>query len=139
MKIRPYTPADRDALVKLWRDCQLLVPHNDPDRDIERKLKVNPEWFVVGLKDSELIASCMIGYDGHRGWINYLAVSPTWQRQGFARQLMQFAEERLKEAGCPKINLQIRSENQAVRNFYQKLGYATDPVISMGKRLIPDL
>lgn len=139
MEIRPYTPADRYALVKLWIDCQLLVPHNNPDRDIERKLKVNPEWFVVGLEGSDLIASCMIGYDGHRGWINYLAVSPSRQRQGFARQLMQFAEERLKEAGCPKINLQIRSSNQAVRCFYEKLGYATDPVISMSKRLIPDL
>ncbi len=139
MEIRPYTPVDRDALIKLWRDCHLLVPHNDPDRDIERKLKVAPEWFVVGFENSELIASCMIGYDGHRGWINYLAVTPSRQRQGFARQLMQFAEERLKEAGCPKINLQIRSGNQAARSFYEKLGYATDPVISMGKRLIPDL
>lgn len=138
MIIRPYTKEDQDALLQLWRECRLLLPQNDPRRDIERKLKVNPEWFVVGTKNTETIASCMIGYDGHRGWINYLAVSPDHQRQGYARQLMGFAEKRLLAAGCPKINLQIRSSNQSAREFYEKLGYSTDPVISMGKRLIPD-
>lgn len=138
MKIRLYSDDDQSSLIALWQDCGLIVPHIDPDRDIERKLQASPEWFVVGTLDEDLVASCMIGYDGHRGWINYLAVAPAQRRKGYARQLMHHAEEVLKAAGCPKVNLQIRSTNQAVRSFYEKLGYATDPVISMGKRLIPD-
>ncbi|MDQ8184859.1 GNAT family acetyltransferase [Pelagicoccus sp. SDUM812002] len=138
MKIRPYHIDDRDSLVRLWNDCGLTVPRNHPDRDIERKLRVNPEWLVVGIEGGTLVASVVIGYEGHRGWINYLAVDPTQRGKGFAEQLMSFAEESLSEAGCPKINLQIRSSNKGVRLFYEKLGYAIDPVISMGKRLVPD-
>lgn len=139
MKIRPYQLSDHDALVDLWESCDLVVPHNNPDRDIERKLRVTPDWFVVGTVENSIVASCMLGYDGHRGWINYLAVSPDHQRKGFASQLMRYAEDQLRAQGCPKLNLQIRSSNAAVREFYQKLGYTVDPVISMGKRLISDL
>ncbi|MBK1876785.1 GNAT family acetyltransferase [Pelagicoccus mobilis] len=138
MQIRPFQETDRPALIALWKACGLIVAHNDPDRDIERKLQVSPEWFLVGMLDGQLVASCMAGYDGHRGWINYLAVSPDHQNKGFARQLMSAAEASLLAAGCPKINLQIRETNQAVIDFYQKLGYTIDPVVSMGKRLIPD-
>ncbi|EDY81613.1 acetyltransferase, GNAT family [Verrucomicrobiia bacterium DG1235] len=114
------------------------MPHNNPDRDIQRKLAVTPDWLLVGFLESQLIASCMIGYDGHRGWINYLAVAPAHQRKGYAHQIMTHAESLLKAAGCPKLNLQIRSNNQQVIAFYQKLGYTADPVTSLGKRLIPD-
>ena len=135
LHIRPYQPRDREAVVDLWARSGLVVPHNDPLRDIERKCRVNPEWFLVGVLDGHLVASCMAGYEGHRGWINYLAVSPGYRRQGIATQLMQKAEALLKKAGCPKINLQVRETNQAVIAFYERLGYANDRVISMGKRL----
>lgn len=138
MKIRPFGIDDQDALIRLWQDCGLVVPHNNPRRDIERKLQARPDWFLVGIAEDSLIASVMIGYDGHRGWINYLAVSPKFQRMGYASQLMRFAERTLSQAGCPKLNLQIRSSNLAVQQFYAKLGYTTDSVVSMGKRLILD-
>ena len=119
----------------MWKRCRLVVPHNDPYRDIERKCRVNPEWFLVGIKDGSLVASCMVGYEGHRGWINYLAVSPDFQRRGIATQLVRRAEKVLAKAGCPKINLQVRETNQGVIAFYESLGFTNDRVISLGKLL----
>jgi ribosomal protein S18 acetylase RimI-like enzyme len=136
--IRRYDVADRDDVIELWRQCGLVVPQNDPGRDIERKLKVNPEWFLVGQLDGKIIASCMAGYEGHRGWINYLAVAPEYQRRGFATKLMREAERLLHQAGCPKINLQIRTSNSDVIAFYKAIGYSIDDVVSMGKRLDSD-
>ena len=136
--IRPYRPEDEGAVIKLWMLCNLVVPHNNPKRDIERKLQVNPEWFLVGLVGDKVVATCMAGYEGHRGWINYLAVSPSHQRRGVATMIMEEAERRLRAAGCPKINLQIRESNVDVLRFYESVGYSQDPVISMGKRLEPD-
>lgn len=138
MKIRGYHPRDKDAVIQLWRDCGLIAPQNDPVRDIERKLKVNPEWFLIGELDGSIIASCMAGYDGHRGWINYLAVCPDHQRQGLAGQIMEQAENLLRDAGCPKINLQIRISNSKVVEFYRSIGFSIDDVVSMGKRLESD-
>ncbi|MDC0976677.1 GNAT family acetyltransferase [bacterium] len=135
MKIRPYQESDEVAVVDLWSDCGLIVPQNDPIRDIQRKLKVNPEWFLVGVDDTHVIASCMVGYDGHRGWINYLAVAPSMQRLGLASQIMNEAERLLVAAGCLKINLQVRTTNEAVVAFYQSLGFKVDDVTSLGKRL----
>jgi len=135
MNIRSYQPDDKEAIIQLWRECGLVAPQNNPAKDIERKLKVNPEWFLVGELDDKIIASCMAGYEGHRGWINYLAVSPEHQRQGFAKQIMAEAESLLKDAGCPKINLQVRSSNTNVIAFYKSIGFKNDDVISMGKRL----
>ena len=138
MKIRAYEPGDRAQVIDLWLECNLVVSHNNPVRDIERKLKVNPEWFLVGEIDGAVVASCMAGYDGHRGWINYLAVSPKQQRRGLATAIMEEAERRLREAGCPKINLQIRTSNKEVIRFYESVGFAVDEVLSMGKRLDHD-
>jgi ribosomal protein S18 acetylase RimI-like enzyme len=135
MKIRPYQPGDQEAVIRLWHDCGLVVSQNRPDLDIARKLDVNPEWFLVGEIDGAVIASCMAGYEGHRGWINYLAVSPPFQSKGCARRLMAAAEALLKQAGCPKINLQVRSTNRKVITFYQSLGFNIDDVVSLGKRL----
>jgi GNAT superfamily N-acetyltransferase len=135
---RSYRPDDEKAVIQLWIDCDLVVPQNNPKRDIERKLKVNPEWFLVGLFNGEVIATCMVGYEGHRGWINYLAVSPKNRRRGFATQMMNKAENLLKNAGCPKINLQIRDTNSRAIEFYKSIGFITDQVVSMGKRLEPD-
>lgn len=135
VNIRPYRARDQTAVVALWERCGLVVPHNDPLRDIELKCRVNPEWFLVGVLDGDLVASCMAGYEGHRGWINYLAVSPDCRRNGIATQIMQRAEALLLKAGCPKINLQVRETNQAVIAFYESLGFTNDRVISMGKRV----
>ncbi|MEM6821920.1 MAG: GNAT family acetyltransferase [Verrucomicrobiota bacterium] len=138
MKIRPYQDSDQQALVQLWFDCGLVAPHNNPIRDIQRKLKVNPEWFLVALKEEKIVASCMVGYEGHRGWINYLAVAPSEQRKGYAKEIMAKAERLLREAGCPKINLQVRSSNSQVIEFYESIGFSDDQVTSLGKRLETD-
>jgi len=113
-------------------------PWNDPHKDIRRKLAVRADLFLVGILEGKIIASVMAGYEGHRGWINYLAVSPEHRRKGHARSLVNEAERLLREVGCPKINLQIRTSNQDVIEFYRRLGYAVDDVVSMGKRLEPD-
>ena len=140
MQVRAFTPADTEAVVQLWQDCELTRPWNDPHKDIARKLSVSPGLFWVGCHvDGQIIASIMVGYDGHRGWINYLAVHPAHQRRGHARQLVQRAEQTLSELGCPKLNLQVRAGNEAVLAFYEKLGYADDRTLSLGKRLISDL
>ncbi|AIJ47965.1 MULTISPECIES: GNAT family acetyltransferase [Comamonas] len=140
MQVRAFTPADTEAVVQLWQDCELTRPWNDPHKDIARKLSVSPDLFWLGCDaDGRIIASIMVGYDGHRGWINYLAVHPAHQRRGHARQLMQRAERALSELGCPKLNLQVRAGNEAVLAFYESLGYADDRTLSLGKRLIPDL
>lgn len=140
MQVRAFTPADTEAVVQLWQDCELTRPWNDPHKDIARKLSVSPDLFWLGCDaDGRIIASIMVGYDGHRGWINYLAVHPAHQRRGHARQLMQRAEKTLSELGCPKLNLQVRAGNEAVLAFYERLGYADDRTLSLGKRLIPDL
>lgn len=138
LEIRPFQAGEEKAVVALWLACGLVVGHNHPGRDIARKLEVNPEWFLVGLLDARLVATCMAGYEGHRGWINYLAVLPEYRRQGHATAMVRKAERLLRQAGCPKINLQIRETNESVIQFYRRIGYARDPVISMGKRLIPD-
>ena len=133
--IRPFQMADKATLVSLWQLCELTVPWNNPYKDIARKLKIQPELFLVGVQNRLLIASVMGGYDGHRGWINYLAVHPDFQGQGYAQQMMKSVESELRKIACPKINLQIRSGNAKVMKFYQKLGFTDDLVLSMGKRL----
>lgn len=138
MQIRPYRTADEEAVIDLWKRCDLLRPWNDPRADIARKSHVQPEWFLVGQIDGRLVAAAMAGYDGHRGWVNYLAVDPQHRRQGLGRLLMQEIEQLLEAAGCPKINLQVRASNAHVLAFYRSLGYAVDDVVSLGKRLISD-
>ncbi|MFT3800315.1 MAG: GNAT family acetyltransferase [Burkholderiaceae bacterium] len=140
--VRPYRDADRDAVVALWQECGLVRPWNDPDKDIARKQAVQPEWFLVVVPaeppDAAPIASAMMGYDGHRGWVNYLAVSPAWQRRGVGARLMAELEQRLTAFGGPKLSLQVRASNRAAVSFYERLGYRVDDVISLGKRLIDD-
>ena len=136
--IRPYRPDDEKDVISLWLECDLVVPWNNPERDIERKLQVNPEWFLVGVLEDKVVATCMAGYEGHRGWINYLAVLPACRRQGIASQMMAQAEGRLRAAGSPKINLQVRETNREVIAFYRHIGYTDDHVVSLGKRLEQD-
>jgi ribosomal protein S18 acetylase RimI-like enzyme len=122
----------------LWRKCGLTRTWNDPKLDIQRKLKVNPELFLVGLVDGAIVATVMGGYEGHRGWVNYLAVDPLSQEKGYGRQIMKTIEEKLLALGCPKVNLQVRTDNAAALAFYEKIGYRTETVVSLGKRLIED-
>lgn len=140
MLIRPFSRADTDAVVTLWTDCGLVRPWNDPLADVERKLTEQPELFLVGTSDdaATVIATAMVGFDGHRGWVHYLAVDPTLQRQGNGKTLMAEVERLLVERGCPKLSLQIRDDNTKVLGFYRGLGYGQDNVISLGKRLILD-
>lgn len=138
MNIRPYGLADEAAVVALWERCDLTRPWNDPRKDIRRKLHVAPDLFLIGEAGGEVVATVMVGYEGHRAWINYLAVAPAHQRKGFGRMMMEEAERILRQVGCPKVNLQIREENGVTIKFYQSLGYAVDKVISMGKRLEHD-
>jgi len=138
MIIRAFDRADTDAVVKVWNDCGLTRAHNNPRLDIERKLSVQPELFLVGTVDDAVMGSIMAGYDGHRGWVNYLAVSPQHQGAGWGRRLMHEVERLLTERGCPKVNLQIRSGNDQAIAFYRALGYMADEAVSFGKRIIPD-
>ena len=138
LTIRPYRPADERSVIRLWQECGLVVPQNNPKLDIERKLRVNPDWLLVGELAGEVVATCMVGYEGHRGWINYLAVAPSLQRKGCGAQMMGRAEALLASVGCAKINLQVRSSNQRVMEFYRRIGFSVDEVIGMGKRLEQD-
>jgi ribosomal protein S18 acetylase RimI-like enzyme len=138
MQIRTFQAADEAVVIELWRACELVRPVNDPAKDIRRKLRVNPEWFLVGTLDGKIIAAVMAGYEGHRGWINYLAVHPDHRLHGYGRKIMAEAEKLLRAADCPKINLQVRTGNRAVLEFYRCIGYGMDDVISLGKRLERD-
>jgi ribosomal protein S18 acetylase RimI-like enzyme len=138
MLIRPFETIDKLSVIALWEECGLTRTWNNPNLDIERKLSVQPDWFFVGEEEGAIIATAMFGYDGHRGWINYLAVSPKHQKKGYARNLMLHGEKLLISVGCPKINLQVRDGNAIAKNFYEAIGYTQDEVISYGKRLIKD-
>lgn len=138
MEIRPFNPNDEESVIHLWTVCGLIVPWNNPRLDIRRKLKIQPEMFLVACSEDRIAATVMAGYDGHCGWINYLAVHPQHRRSGVGRRMMEEAESRLIAAGCPKINLQVRGKNAAAIEFYKRIGFKTDDVVSIGKRLEPD-
>jgi ribosomal protein S18 acetylase RimI-like enzyme len=135
LSIRPYEHADEEQVIDLWRRCSLVVPWHDVKRDTLLKLQVQPELLFAGTMDRRVVATVMAGYEGHRGWINYLAVAPGIRRRGIGRRMMEAAEAELQSLGRPKVNLQIRSSNRAVIAFYQSLGFSVDDVVSMGKRL----
>ena len=158
MKIRAFQSNDTASVVVLWEACNLTRPWNNPELDIARKCSVDDGLFLVGELDrqtrnesdaesdkngdtkidNEIVATIMGSYDGHRGWIYYLAVHPEQQRKGYGEQMMNEMEARLLALGCPKINLQIRRENSSVMTFYESLGFTEDASVSLGKRLIPD-
>ena len=135
IKIRVFQDSDRADVIDLWHRCNLVVPQNDPRQDIDKKLEVQSDLFFVGTISKQIVATAMAGYDGHRGWIYYLAVDPDYQRKQIGRRMMEKAEAVLKERGCPKINLQVRTSNRGVIAFYERLGFSNDNVIGLGKRL----
>ena len=138
LEVRAFEVADEEDVVRLWQVCDLTVPWNDPIKDIRRKLEIQGDLFLVGLTNGRLVSTVMIGYEGHRGWINYLAVAPEQRRLGFGRRMMSEAEVRLRALGCPKINLQVRRSNPQAVSFYRSLGFREDDSISLGKRLLQD-
>ncbi|MGO2354180.1 MAG: GNAT family acetyltransferase [Marinomonas foliarum] len=138
MNIRPYEEKDRKVVIALWNQCGLVAPQNDPNKDIDRKLKVDADLFLVGVVNNSVVATVMGGYEGHRGWINYLAVSPDHQRKGYGQAIMKEVELSITAKGCPKINLQVRNTNQTAIEFYKAIGYGNDDVVGLGKRFEHD-
>ena len=136
--IRQFIQSDLDDVIHLWEICGLTRPWNNPELDIFRKLVQQDDLFLVAIKDEQLIAVLMGGYDGHRGWMNYLAVHPQHQRLGIATALVQQLEKHLIARGCPKLQLLVRQDNLDVQTFYEELGYEEVDVVCMGKRLIQD-
>ena len=129
----------RTQVIDLWKKCNLIKSWNDPNKDIDRKLKVNDSLFLIVEFNKVIIGSAMIGYDGHRGSLYYLSVDPKHQNKGVGKMLMKEIEKRLIEVGCPKINIFIRNSNIEVKEFYQSIDYEKQNCIVYGKRLIPDL
>jgi ribosomal protein S18 acetylase RimI-like enzyme len=138
MLIRPFERRDTDAVIALWQARGLTRPWNDPLKDIERKLAVQPELFLVGELDGAIVATAMGGYDGHRGSVYYLAAAEAHAGKGFGAAILAELERRLAAIGCPKINLLVRGENDAVVEFYDRLGYERHDSLSLGRRLIED-
>ena len=136
---RQYNEKDRKQVIDLWKTCNLIRPWNDPNKDFDRKKGNGENLFIVLEYQNKIVGTVMGGYDGHRGVMNYLAVSPKFQRNGFGKILVKEVENKLKELGCPKVNLLVRSDNFEVRNFYESIDYKKqDDVSVFGKRLISD-
>ena len=137
-QIDTYRDCDQSGMIALWQACELIVPWNNPGTDIARKTGDSPDLFFTGRVGELLIASCMAGYDGHRGWIYFMAVHPDFRRRGYAAQLVSHTEARLIELGCPKLELMVRKSNQSIIAFYQAIGFDLDPVVVLSKRLQQD-
>ena len=137
--IRHYNEKDREQVIQLWKTCKLTRPWNDPNKDLDRKKRVGEDLFIVLEFENKVIGTAMGGYDGHRGVINYLAISPNFQGNGFGKMLVEAVENKLKQMGCPKLNLLVRSDNVEVSRFYESIDYKKqDDVSVFGKRLILD-
>ena len=138
VQLRAFDRPDADAVVALWTAAGLTRPWNDPYRDIDRKLTVQPELFLVAVDAERIVGSVMAGYDGHRGWLYYLAVDPVRRGERIGSSLVAHAERLLSSMGCPKVQLMVRPENAAARGFYEALGYESFDTWATGKRLIAD-
>jgi ribosomal protein S18 acetylase RimI-like enzyme len=137
-RIRTFADEDEAGVIDLWCRAGLTRPWNDPGKDVARKRAVQRELFLVATEDDIVVGTVMAGYEGHRGWVNYLAVDPSQRRRGIGRTLMAAAEAGLVARGCPKLSVQVRADNPEAVAFYERLGFAPDAVISLGKRLERD-
>ncbi len=137
LRVRPYQERDEEAVVYLW---QMVFPDdppwNDPSLVIQRKLSVQRDLFLIGEMDRRVVATVIGGYDGFRGWVYHLAVVPDHRRNGIGRAMMNEIEAKLKILGCTKLNLQVRSTNVDVIEFYKRLNYLFEDRVSFGKRLV---
>jgi ribosomal protein S18 acetylase RimI-like enzyme len=136
--IRAFSLRDTESVIALWQATGLTRSWNNPHLDIQRKLTVQPELFLVAVDGEDIVGTVMAGYDGHRGWLYYLASDPMRRGQGIARALVTTAEEALLELGCPKVQLMVRPENADVLGLYDSLGYERFDTSTTGKRLIAD-
>ncbi|MFH2037288.1 MAG: GNAT family acetyltransferase [Candidatus Zixiibacteriota bacterium] len=137
MKIRLYQTKDSSQVAELWKIVFPSAPaHNRPEDDIRRKEQIQKELFFVAEIDKRIIGTALSGYDGHRGWVYYVAVHPDFRRQHIGEKLMLRVEQELKNIGCPKLNLQVRADNKIVIDFYKKLDYEIEERVSMGKKLV---
>ena len=127
--------ADVETVVALWQRCGLTRPWNDPDSDLATALKIATSTVLVATDGEQLTGSVMVGFDGHRGWVYYLAVDPETRRAGLGRALMAAAETWLRERGAPKLQLMVREGNEAALGFYAALGLEVQPVVVLGRRL----
>ena len=136
MDVRPYQEKDRAGLIALWTEVfTVSSPHHDPETSLDKKLRVDPDLLFVAVMDGNVVGSVMGGYDGHRGWIYSVAVTPSLRRRGIASILMREVEAELRERGCIKVNLQVESDNAEVVPLYESLGFRVEGRISMGKKL----
>lgn len=134
--IRTFEDSDEVAVVALWRETLFdAAPHNDPALSLRKKLEVDRELLLVAIIDGSLAGTVMGGWDGHRGWLYSVAVRPSLRRLGIGSTLIRRMEAALKERGCLKLNLQVRSKNSEVIAFYESLGFRVEEIISLGKRL----
>ncbi|WP_321930076.1 GNAT family acetyltransferase [Paraburkholderia guartelaensis] len=140
--IRVFSEADTEAVIALWRQAfpeynDASRPHRNPRLSIANKLGTQPELFFVATRDADgaLVGTAMAGYDGHRGWLYSVAVAPDARRHGLGTRLVRHAENALTALGCLKLNLQVLTDKADVLAFYEQLGYRTDAVVSLGKRL----
>ena len=136
IKFRAIVDEDVGAVIALWKSCGLTRPWNNPEKDIAFARGKPHSDILVGATDGKVVASIMVGHDGHRGSFYYVAVDPKYQHHGIGQALIRAGEEWLKERGVWKVNLLIRQENADVQGFYKRLGYEVNEVMSMGQRLI---
>jgi ribosomal protein S18 acetylase RimI-like enzyme len=129
------TPADAEAVIALWRACGLTRPWNDPVADFGRALGTQTAAVLMVRQGTGIAASVMVGFDGHRGWVYYLAVAPERRREGLGGKLMAAAEAWLRARGCPKLQLMVRDDNAEALGFYEALGLARQPVVTLGRVL----
>ena len=133
MNIRKYDDNDRASLISLWKEVfPDDPPHNTPGSVLDAKIKVDNLIFVTE-ENNELVAACMAGYDGHRGWLYAVAVSPARRREGLGKAIVDHVLCALRDMGCIKVNIQIRSTNAQVASFYTSIGFAVEERVSMGK------
>jgi len=138
VEIRSYTAQDEAQVVALWEAAGLTRPWNDPHQDIARAVAVWPDLLLVAADGDAVVGTVMAGYDGHRGWLYYLASAPDRRGEGIGRRLVSEAEARLEALGCPKVMLMVREGNEPVLEFYDGLGYTRETTRLTGRRLIAD-
>jgi len=131
--IRQLQRSNRQAAVELWGACELTVPWNDPARDFDRALENPTSNIFGGFEEGKLISTIMVGYEGHRGWLYYIAVDREHRRTGIAKTLIAKAEDWLQSQGAPKVMLMVRSGNGPAEALYESLGYEISPVKTYGK------